>query len=504
VSNRPPTAVDDGVDLALVASAAEAFTPAGDQGRESIASASRAVPLLWLGLFDFDEATVRPSGRLDVFAAVAPVKKAATRAALLAEALPDQPPILRETAKLLAYELEQAPGGRHLALFPEGVFHSLARGASRSYLEQLFDLCSLWQQVREGSDWAEAEGRLNRIFPDVSRLLAEQEPRVAGYYLVGSLVDKLGSLDPYLIREGQGERDLEPEALAVGEAGLLLGRFDGTWKLMSSGTREDLRGVWGADGLALLVGQRGTVRRLRKGRCSPMEVPTSYTLNGVWGLSPRFVCAVGERGTMLAYDGRRWQPWPLPTESALHAVAGTGPDNLCVAGHEAVLYRFDGRAWNRMELPDDGLVNGLCAQNGALLAVGGGRRGGVLYRLERGGWVHAPDSPRSGWLEGLWSGWGDELGVFANAGPVLVQSRGEWVAEPLPVEQIRVVASGAHVMALGSSGRYEVILRRTESGWKVEASLVGLRLTGVWVAGRPKPPQKKRPPGAQAGSETDA
>jgi hypothetical protein len=197
---------------------------------------------------------------------------------------------------------------------------------------------------------------------------------------------------------------------------------------------------------------------------------------------------------VLAYNGSRWQPWPVPTQASLHAMAGTAPDNLCVAGQEPALYRFDGHGWNRMPLPEEGLVNALCACNGTLVGAGGARRGGAVYRLERGGWTRDTHAPHSDWLEGIWAGWGDEIGVVAGTGPALVTTPNGWTAESLPAERVAAVASGAHVMAVGSSGNYNVILRRTEGGWRVEASLRGLRLSRIWVAGRPKPPRRRPTP----------
>jgi hypothetical protein len=486
--HAPPP--DDRVELVLVPERSRAFQPPDNETR-ILASASRAVPLLWLGLFDRDEAEVRPSGRLDVFAAAVPARTAAKRAEALSEALPEEPGVLRETARILAYELGEAPEGHHVALFPENMFRALSAGTTRTYLEQLFDLCQLWQEVREGLSWPEAESRLDRIFPEVTRLVSEHEPRVGGYYLVGSLVDRLGDLEPFRVREGQGPQDVEPEALAVGEMGLLLGRFEGTWKLMSSQTEEDLHGVWSDGKIAFLVGNRGTVQRLRNGSCTNVMVPTNRRLNHVWGLGSRFICAVGDGGDVVAYDGRNWHLWPVPTESPLHAVAGTGPDNICVAGQEPAVFRFDGHAWSRIPLPDEGLVNALGASDGTVVAAGGSTRGGVLYRLDRGRWIQEPGTPRSDWLEGLWSGWGDELGVLAGTASALVRSKGTWSLETLPADRVTAVASGAHVMAAGTSGRYEVILRRAESGWCVEASLVGLRLKQIWVAGRPRPPRRR-------------
>ena len=78
--------------------------------------------------------------------------------------------------------------------------------------------------------------------------------------------------------------DTKPQALAVGEQGLLIGCFDGQWKLMRTGVANDLHGVWSSDDTAYVVGDNGTVLRIEDGRCQRLDVPTDYDLRDVWGL----------------------------------------------------------------------------------------------------------------------------------------------------------------------------------------------------------------------------
>ena len=93
--------IDDHVALRLVEAPQQAYAPSGAEAPPALGTASRAVPLLWLGLFDYEEAEVRPSGKLQVFAATTPVAKAKQRAERLGEALPESPAVLREMARIL-------------------------------------------------------------------------------------------------------------------------------------------------------------------------------------------------------------------------------------------------------------------------------------------------------------------------------------------------------------------------------------------------------------------
>jgi len=227
---------------------------------------------------------------------------------------------------------------------------------------------------------------------------------------------------------------------------------------------------------------------VRKGRSVPVDVGTHAHLAGVWGLNPKFVCVLGEKGLVLVHDGNSWRPWSVPTRAPLHTMAGTSLESICVAGQEVTIYRFDGHSWNPMQLPEEGMISQLCNDDGTLVGVGGTRRGGAIYRLLRDGWSSDDQLPRVEWLEVAWKGWGVEFGVSAMEGPVLVRTASGWTYEPLPVERITSVSAGSEVMAVGRRGGYEVILSRKEQRWHVEASLVGLRLSSIWVAGRPKPP----------------
>jgi hypothetical protein len=243
--------------------------PPAEDAPPPLAAARKAVPLLWLGLFDFEECEVRPGERGELFLAVTPVAQALARAETLARALPEKEPALAPQARLLAGELRKRSPGHFLALYPTEIFASLRPELGRLYLQRLFGICEVWEKIRQGLGWPEARKLFDRLGPDLGNALAE-EPRLLSYYLLGNLAEQYDPLEQARVREGQAQRDQEPEALAAGEHGLLLGRFAGRWKLMSSGTDQDLTAIWGEGGTTFLVGRRGTVLRLRRGGCTSM------------------------------------------------------------------------------------------------------------------------------------------------------------------------------------------------------------------------------------------
>jgi len=482
------TAPEKRVALQIAPDRASAFGPAGQEA-EPFASARQAVPLLWLALFDYDDIAVKKEGSIDVFASVTELSVARERAKTLLRVLPQERTDLLEAARTLSRALDKPPAAGCLAVFPLEIFTGMRSRAAQLYVQHLVNLCDLWEQVRAGLPFDEAQRQLDQICPEVFQ---QQDPRVMRYYLIGSLAQAGDDLADFLISEGQGEKDLQPQALAVGEQGLVLGRFDGVWKLMSASVDKDLRGVWGVEDTAFVVGRDGTALRLRQGRFVGMEVPTRQHLNAVWGLGSRWVCAVGEAGTVVVFDGQQWHPWSVGTNASLHCIAGSGSDNICLSGRESAVLRYDGYGWNRLPLPEETVISRLAVIDSVVHAAGGTRKGGELYRLERQGFVRDASLPRVDWLEGVWGGWGDELGVAPGSGPILFRRGRAWESEPVALEHLTAAAAGSSTMVLGSRERYEVIMGRTESGWQIEATLVGLRLNALWVAGNPKPPRMPR------------
>ena len=459
-----------------------------DRERPLLASASPVVPLLWLGLFDYDDTSVTRDDAMELLNAGTSVALARQRARDLMAALPGAPPQLGESAGLLVEALDRAPVGGRLSLDATKVLSGMMPREGQSQVQRLVNLCDVLERLRKGMPWQAAQGHLARLKADLSAVAAK-EPDQARDGLVGQPVSAPAGLADCLVRTGQGRQDLVPEALAAGNGGLLLGRFKGKWKLMSSGVTRDLRGIWGKDDTAFLVGAAGTVLRLEQGRCATMQVPVKRDLNAVWGISARMVCVVGDGGDVLMFTGRSWQPWVVPGDGDLHAITGSGPESICIAGSDSAVLSFDGYSWDRAELPEASVANRLCCVNGVIHAAGRSRWGGELFRKEGDTFVQDKTLPTANSLEGIWEGWGKSFGVAPTTGAALFFDGSGWSTEDMPADQIFAAAAGAETMAVGRSGSYSVILIRAEEGWRVEASLRGQRLNAVWVMGSPRPPR---------------
>jgi len=138
--------------------------------------------------------------------------------------------------------------------------------------------------------------------------------------------------------------------------------------------------VWGcATDDAWVVGEDGTVLRLRGGDVDPVESGTDATLWGVWGPSCDDVWVVGgdsigpTTDVVLRDTGEGLVPaGPEPLGLALFKVWGSGREDVIVVGDAGVAWRWDGEAWT---LEETGCATRLFTVHGGgpddVLAVGG-------------------------------------------------------------------------------------------------------------------------------------
>jgi hypothetical protein len=101
--------------------------------------------------------------------------------------------------------------------------------------------------------------------------------------------------------------------------------------------------IWAFDGdTAYAVGDLG-MAKYDGWAWGAVNVPTTESLYGVWGLSEDSLWAVGGNGTILHWDGSQWNDIPNPahgTGTTLREIWGTSDHDLWVVGDNGtVLYR---------------------------------------------------------------------------------------------------------------------------------------------------------------------
>ena len=89
------------------------------------------------------------------------------------------------------------------------------------------------------------------------------------------------------------------EVVAAGDGGTLL-RYDGAWRRLRSGVEADLRAAAHAAGTTWIVGDQGTVLRVRDGAVERVDLGTTCSLRAVFtrGTEVWFVGSEGARGAV--------------------------------------------------------------------------------------------------------------------------------------------------------------------------------------------------------------
>jgi hypothetical protein len=133
------------------------------------------------------------------------------------------------------------------------------------------------------------------------------------------------------------------DVFAVGSAGTIIRRQNGTWTTMTSNSTATLRGVWASSGTdAWAVGSAGTILRWNGSTWSAVTGITGIDLEAVWGSSATDVWMVGST-TVVHYTGAGYTVIGRP--GILLSVSGTSPTDVWVAGETAYVQHYNGTAW---------------------------------------------------------------------------------------------------------------------------------------------------------------
>lgn len=240
-------------------------------------------------------------------------------------------------------------------------------------------------------------------------------------------------------------------AVAVGNAGEAL-IYDGSrWQARSTPVETVLREVAVTDGLAVAVGDGGTIVHLDGGvtgtEWRAMDTPTDADLLSVALAGPDLGLAVGRGGTVLRWDGVAWSEFPSGVREDLHSVSlledGFGfvvgarstvlayngdrltrqnvlgfrnlygvhildHETAITVGERGTIYRYNGRTWQQMfgpETRDLTDVRVISADNAWAIGTHG-----VVMELEGGQWRRVDIGYRRG-LHALDAGAGTVIAV---------------------------------------------------------------------------------------------
>jgi len=201
--------------------------------------------------------------------------------------------------------------------------------------------------------------------------------------------------------------------------------FSADWSAMSSGTTNNLNGLWGSSGSDVFaVGDNGTILHYDGTAWSAMTSLTTNNLNAIWGISANFAFAVGAHGTILQYDGLNWLTVPSTTTNNLNAVWGLTTTYALAGGDDGTFLYYNGSWYSPM--PPGTIKNRINAIWGSsstnIFSVGDGGMIGHFGGIP-GGFM---DSGTTENLNGVWGSSGSSVFAVGNNGTFLIYNGSSW------------------------------------------------------------------------------
>jgi len=258
------------------------------------------------------------------------------------------------------------------------------------------------------------------------------------------------------------------------------------WGIMTSGTENDLLGVWGSSPDVFAVGSSGTILNYISPTWSSMDSGTTNILRSVWGSSGSDVFAVGVSGTIRHYNGSSWDISPSGTTTGFQGVWGSSASDVFAVGvsSKGVIFRYNGTSWSEMtSLPIGNMSElwGVWGSSGTnVFAVGYDydTLKGAILRYS-GTWS-SMTSGTTNILRSVWGSSGSDVFAVGASGTIVHYNGSTW--SPMESGTSSVLygvwgSSGSDVFAVGASG---TILHYNGSTWSPMESGTSSVLKGVW------------------------
>lgn len=267
--------------------------------------------------------------------------------------------------------------------------------------------------------------------------------------------------------------------IAVGTNGKIV-KYDGTnWSVMTSGTTQELRGVWVESATsAFAVGTNGTALRLSGTTWALTTTGTTQALNGIWS-NAGIAYAVGNGGTALRYNGTGWTPQTVGTGNDLNSVSGVPGGDVTVVGNFGGIFRFNGTTWSIINsngvLDNFYSVNGTSA-NGGRMYVGGDKG---LYQID-GTTLTSSGAPYPVAVFGISQDLSGVVWTVGQRGAVQRNTGGNWETLNFSPDLLDVwTTSATNAWAVAEFG---FIYRWNGTTWTKQTSPSAANLYAVWAA----------------------
>jgi hypothetical protein len=232
--------------------------------------------------------------------------------------------------------------------------------------------------------------------------------------------------------------------------------FTADWSPMSSGTTNNLNGLWGSSGSDVFaVGDSGTILHYDGTAWSAMASPTTSNLNSIWGSSSTNAIAVGDSGTILRYDGLNWLTVLSSTTNNLNSVWGGSPAYAYAVGDDGTFLFYNNGSWSVPMPPGTftGNLNAIWGLSGLdLFVVGDGGTIGHFGGIP-GGFM---DSGTTENLKDIWGSSSRNVFAVGSNGTFLVYDGYSWTAPMAGIFTFNFNAiwgsSGSDLFVVGDGG----------------------------------------------------
>ncbi len=256
-----------------------------------------------------------------------------------------------------------------------------------------------------------------------------------------------------------------------------------SWSPLTSGTTNDLWGIWAGSGTNLYtVGNNGTILHSSDGTTwSAQTSGTTNLLYTIWGSSATNLYAVGNSGTILhSSDGTTWSAQTSGTANNLYWVWGTSATNVYAVGTSGtILHSTDGSTWSALTSGTTNDLDEIWGTSATNLYVVG-NNGTILHSTDGSTWS-AQTSGTTNTLEEIWGSSATNVYAVGLGGTILHSTDGStWSAQTSGTTNNLIGLWGSSATNLYAVGFSGTILHSTDgSTWTSQASGTTNNLYGV-------------------------
>jgi hypothetical protein len=251
----------------------------------------------------------------------------------------------------------------------------------------------------------------------------------------------------------------------------------GAWTPMTSGTTNNLWGVWGSSGSDVFaVGDNGTILHYNGSAWSSIENPlngTNTTLRDVWGNSGNDVFVVGYNGIILHYNGSNWSSMSSGA-GILFSVWGSSGSDVFAVGTSGTIVHYNGSNWSSMSSGATGFLFGVWGSSGSDVFITG--TSGILH-YDGSSW----SSMSSGHsFLNAWGSSGSDVFAVGLSSVIPHYNGSSWSSMSSGTTELLYNVWGSCSSDVFIVGEHGTILHYNGSNWSSMSSVTTRHLNDVW------------------------